>query len=111
MRVTAIIIGAILLIAAVRGTEKDSAPGANDGKGLWGLLKADFEPGPQGNFLAWFAAILAIGAIGYIPHLEGVSTALLAIVIIVLLLEPGKNGPQGASVLGQLADAVTKKGS
>lgn len=108
MRVTAIIIGAILLIAAVRGTEKDSAPGANDGQGLWGLLKNDFEPGQKGNFLAWFAAILAIGAIGYIPHMEGISTMLLAIVIVVLLLESNQSG---GGVFQQLADAVTQKGS
>lgn len=104
----AIIVGAILLLVAIRGTEKDSAPGANDGQGLWALLKNDFEPGQKGNFLAWFAAILAIGAIGYIPHMEGISTALLAIVIIVLLLESNQNG---GGVFQQLATAVTEKAS
>lgn len=108
MRVTAFILGAILLVVAIRGSELDSAKGANDGQGLFPLLKKDFEPGPKGNFFAWFAAIIAIGALGYIPHLEGVSTMLLALVIVVLLLETNQGG---GGVFQQLAAAVTQKGS
>jgi hypothetical protein len=107
MRVTAVILGAILLIVAVRGTETDSKLGSGDKQGLWPLLKADFEPGQsgqKGNFLAWFAAILVIGALGYIPHLEGISTMLLALVIVVLLLSSNENG---GGIFQQLAQAVT----
>lgn len=93
MRVAAIIIGAILLLVAVRGTEIDSAPGANDGKGLWPLLKGDFEPGQKGNFLAWLVAILVVGAIGYIPQLEGVSTLFIALLIAVLVMSAVKKNP------------------
>ncbi len=103
MRVVAIILGALLLLVAVRGTQTDSAPGAGDGKGLWPLLKNDFEPGQQGNFLAWFVAILIIGGIGYVPELKGVSTLLLAIVITALLFSAIKKNPQ---LLNEAASAV-----
>lgn len=93
MRVVAIAIGALLLLVAVRGTESDSAQGAGDGKGLWPLLKNDFEPGQQGNFLAWLVAILVIGAIGYIPQLEGVSTLFIALLIAVLVMSAVKKNP------------------
>lgn len=93
MRLVAIILGAALLLVAVRGTEIDSAKGANDGKGLWPLLKNDFEPGQQGNFLAWLVAILVVGGIGYIPQLEGVSTLFLALLIAVLVMSAVKNEP------------------
>lgn len=93
MRVVAIIFGAVLLLVAVRGTEIDSAPGANDGKGLWPLLKGDFEPGKQGNFLAWLVAILVVGALGYVPQLEGVSTLFIALMITVLVMSAAKKNP------------------
>lgn len=82
-----IIIGAILTISGVRGTETDSAPGNGDGQGLFPLVKGDFEgTGQQHGFLVWFAAILAIGALGYAPDLKLFANAVLALVIIVLLL-------------------------
>lgn len=93
MRIVAIIIGAILLVVAVRGTEIDSSPDAGDGKGLWPLLKNDFEPGQQGNFLAWLVAILVVGAIGYVPELEGVSTLFMALLITVLVMSAIKKNP------------------
>jgi hypothetical protein len=93
MRVVAIIVGAVLLLVAVRGTEIDSAPGANDGKGLWPLLKNDFEPGQQGNFLAWLVAILVVGAIGFVPQLEGISTLFIALLIVVLVMSAAKKNP------------------
>lgn len=105
MRVVAIIIGAILLLVAVRGTEIDSAPGSGDGQGLWPLLKQDFEPGQQGNFLAWLVAILVVGAIGYIPQLEGLSTLFITLMIAVLVMGAvGKN----ANLLQSAASFVTK---
>jgi hypothetical protein len=106
MRVAAIIIGALLLLVAVRGTETDSAPGANDGKGFWPLLKKDFEPGQKGNFFAWFAAILVIGALGYIPHLKQVSTLMLTLVTVVLIIGAIKKNP---NLLQQAAATVTEK--
>ncbi len=103
MRLVAIILGALLLLVAYRGTEKDSVHGNGDGKGLWPLLKGDFEPGPQGNFIAWFVAIVTIGALGYVPPLKTVSTLMLALVIVALLFSAIHKNPQ---LLNQAASAI-----
>jgi hypothetical protein len=100
MRLVAIIAGAVLLLAAARWNE--------GGSNLWPLLKGDFEPGKQGNFIAWFVAIVAIGALGYVPELKGISTLFLAIVIVVLIFSAIKKNPQ---LLQQAAQAVTQKAS
>jgi hypothetical protein len=106
MRLVAILIGGVLLLVAVRGTEIDSAPGASDDKGLWPLLKNDFEPGQQGNFLAWTVAILVLGAIGYIPELETLSTVFIALLILVLVMSAVKGNP---NLLQNAASEVIQK--
>ena len=75
-----LIIGAVLLIAAVRGTTDGPA-------GLYALLVGDFT-GPA-NFVYWAVAILLIGALGYIPKLKTFSVALLSLVVLVLFLKKG----------------------
>jgi len=107
MKVLAIILGALLVDVAVRGTYEDSAPGANDGKGLWPLLKADFEPGAKGNFLAWFAAILIIGMIGYVPELKPIANSMLVLVILVLLLAAGNPQTGTGGFFAMLKQAAT----
>jgi len=72
-----IIVGVILLIAAVRNTQQK----------LFFLLANDFT-GPN-NFIYWFISILIIGAIGYIPKLKPVSDGFLVLVILVLFLRKG----------------------
>lgn len=69
--------GAVLLIAAVRNRQGD----------LFTLVQGDLT-GPV-NFFQWAMAILLIGAIGYIPKLKGVSTALLALVLVAIFLRRG----------------------
>jgi len=110
MRILAIVFGAVLLIVAVRGTY-ENAGGVNstDGKGFWPLLKNDFEPGQRGNFLAWFAAILIIGMLGYIPQLKPFSNTLLALIIVVLFLASGKPAQQGGGFFQQLQQAISQK--
>jgi hypothetical protein len=90
-----LIIGAVLLISAARGTVQT---GPNGGPGLFTLLESDFTG--QDNFIFWFVAILIIGAVGYIQKLRPFSVALLALVIIVLFLK------KGAGFLPQLASAI-----
>lgn len=106
MRLVAIIIGAVLVLVAVRGSEVNSSVNATDGKGLWPLLKGDFEPGQQGNFLAWFVAIVIIGGIGYVPQLEGISTLFLALLIVVLVMAAVKKNP---NLLQNAASEVVSK--
>ena len=62
---------------AFRGTEHDFAK----------LAVTDFGGGSQ--FYAWAAAILVLGALGYVPGLRKTSSALLALVIVVLVLVHG----------------------
>lgn len=106
MRIAAIVVGAILVLVAVRGTEIDSAKGASDGRGLWPLLKNDFEPGQKGNFLAWLVAILVVGAIGYIPQLESISSLFIALLIAVLVMSAVKKNP---NLLQDAANTLVSK--
>lgn len=70
-----IIIGVVMVVAAVRGTNTD----------LVTLIKGDFTG--KGNFIYWLVSILIIGAVGYIPDLKPVSRAFLVLVVIVLFLD------------------------
>lgn len=92
-----IIIGVVMLIAAARGT--------TDGPtGLWGLLLNDFSG--ANNFIFWMAAILVIGAVGYIPKLKPVSTALLGLVVLVLFLVKGNPGATAGGFFSQFTSAL-----
>lgn len=74
-----IIIGLVLVISGVRDTQAQ----------LWAQVQKDFTPPQQQgqhSFLAWFFAILIIGAIGYIDELKELSRAFLVLVILVLFL-------------------------
>ncbi len=92
-----IIIGTVLLIAGVRDTQGD----------LFTLLQNDFSTSAQKqgqhSFLAWFVAILVIGALGYVEDLKPFSRAFMALVIIVLLLSNGGFFSQINSELGLTA--------
>lgn len=71
MILIALLIGAILIVAAIRGSQ-----GA-----LFSALGEDM-PG----FVIWGAALFAVGAAGWIPGLKPVSRGLLALVIVVIVL-------------------------
>lgn len=71
MVLVVLFLGAILLVAGIRGTYRD----------LFTALSIDV-PG----YIVWAAAILALGAIGLIPGLKPVSKGLLALVLIVLIV-------------------------
>ena len=71
MIIVALLIGAILIVAAIRNSQ-----GA-----LFTALGTD-APG----FIVWAAALFALGAIGFIPGLRPVSRGLLGLVLLVLIL-------------------------
>lgn len=71
MILIALFIGAILIVAAIRNSQ-----GA-----LFSALAQDVP-----DFVIWAAAILAIGAIGFIPNLKPVSRGILALVIVVIVM-------------------------
>ena len=70
-----IIVGAVLLVTAIRGTTGSLAT----------HLAQDFS----GQFLVWLLAIVLIGAIGYAPPLKQISRLLLALVAVVIVLKDG----------------------
>lgn len=86
-----LIIGIFLLVSAVKGTQGD----------LFNLIQVDFQG--QGNFVYWFVAILAIGALGYIPKLKPISVGLLTLVIAVLVLKKGDPTGIGGGLFSQLS--------
>ena len=67
-----VMIGAVLLVAAIRNTQGDLAT----------ALETDV-PG----FLVWGLALGAVGALGYVPGMKQVSRGLLALVLVVLVLQ------------------------
>jgi hypothetical protein len=71
MAFLALIIGAVLIVAAIRNSQND----------LFTELGTDI-PG----FVIWAAAIVAIGMIGLIPALKPVSKGLLVLIVVVLIL-------------------------
>jgi len=72
MIIIALIIGGILIVAALRNTQGVLAS----------ALMTDVPA-----FIVWAAAIAAIGAIGFIPGLKPTSRVLLALVILVIVLK------------------------
>jgi hypothetical protein len=75
-------IGAILVVAALRDTQGS----------LFSALGSDIPA-----FVVWAAAIVAVGAIGFIPRLSPVSKALLGLILVVLFLRNYKNILTGIS--------------
>lgn len=90
-----IIIGLVLLVAAVRNSQDN----------LFALVQKDVTG--QGNFLYWIASIGIIGAIGYVPKLKPISTALLGLIILVLFISKGGFFEQFTT---QLASTTTAPG-
>lgn len=92
MPIAFIAIGALFLIAAVKGTLTDNG----QQPGLLTLLKSDFvSTSAQGNFLIWLVTLWVIGALGYIPGFRPIANALLFLVILVLFLSNSKNSGTG----------------
>lgn len=71
MILVALLIGAILVVASIRGTQGV----------LFSALATDV-PG----YVVWAAAIVALGAIGFVPELKPISRGLLILVVIVIVL-------------------------
>ena len=81
-----IFVAVALIVSGFRGTHRC----------LFTLLTED----ASGKFLAWGAAMLVIGGLGYVKPLEPVSNALLVLLIVVLFLANG-------GVFTQASSAVT----
>jgi hypothetical protein len=82
-----IIIGAVVLVSGVRGTQSD----------LWKLVQGDFDPSlqqpGQASFIPWVLAILIIGAVGYVKELRPLSHGFMALIIIAMIIKAFKQNP------------------
>ncbi|MES2169779.1 MAG: hypothetical protein V4479_03535, partial [Actinomycetota bacterium] len=72
MLIIALIIGVVLIIAAIRNSQGT----------LFTALKSDVPA-----YGIWAAAIIAVGSIGFVPGLKPVARGLLALVILVIILK------------------------
>lgn len=77
MALALLFIGVLFVVAAVR----------NQQSALLAQLEGDFSG--SSNFLFWAAAIVLLGAIGYIPKLKPISVALLVLVLVSIALKKG----------------------
>lgn len=68
-----IALGILLIVVGIRNTQTQ----------LGKQIQTDFTG--QGNFFYWIAAIMIIGALGYIDELRAPSRAMLALVLIALI--------------------------
>lgn len=89
-----LIIGTVLVVSAVKGTQGQLAQ----------LVKSDFTG--SNNFIYWTVSILLIGSVGYIPKLKSLSTAFLALVIIVLVLTKGNPQAVGGGFFQQFTQGI-----
>jgi hypothetical protein len=96
MILVVLFIGILLIVAAVRNSHKT-------------LFQAVGQDVP--DFIVWAAAILAIGALGFIPGLKPASRGLLALVIVVLVLNNYQNIVAGFSSTWKNQVVANKSGN
>ena len=89
-----LIIGILLVVSAVQNTHCI----------LVKQIAKDFS-GP-GNFFYWVVALIALGAIGYIPKLKPISDGLLIAIVIGLIVSRGNPNFPGGGVFQQLQTAL-----
>lgn len=78
MPIALLIIGAVFIVAAIRGTHKE----------LFEVIKDDFSG--SNNFLTWGLGIFFIGAIGYSKTFKPISNAFLVLLFVVIFLTSGR---------------------
>lgn len=71
MTLVVLTIGIVLLVSALRGT--------------YGALFADLRQDVP-KFTVWAAALIALGAIGYIPGIKPISRGLMTLVLVVIIM-------------------------
>jgi hypothetical protein len=87
MPVILLVIGILLIVSAIKGTEHE----------LGKLIQEDFTG--SGSFLYWLAAIGVLGALGYVPALKTPSRYLIALIIVAMVFS-------NQGVLSKLLQAI-----
>lgn len=85
-------IGTILLVAALRNT--------------YGALFSDLGQDVP-KFITWAAAILALGAIGFVPGLKPISRGLMALVLLVIVFQNYSDILKGFGAVSKAPAATT----
>lgn len=94
-----IVVGIVMLVSAVRGTNGQ----------LITLLKGDFTG--KGNFIYWIAAIGILGALGYVGPLKTPARYMMALVLLVLFLKVGNPMASNGGVFRQFTAAINGEAS
>lgn len=82
------------------------ATGINNTTGnLGALLKKEFTTAP--SFVPWLAAILGVGALGFIDNLKPIANSFLVLILVVIILSNGGFVTQLVSALGIANDGTT----
>lgn len=76
MPIFLILIGAMLVISGAKGTTQE----------LGQLLKEDFAPATGIGFGTWIVALIAVGALGYIPKLKPLANAFMVLIFVGMML-------------------------
>ena len=90
-----LLIGITLVVSAVRDTQGN----------LVSLISGDFT-GPA-NFWYWIAALLAVGAIGYVPRVKPVSDGLIVLIVLALFLSKGNPKSAGGGFFQKFTEALS----
>ena len=69
-----LIIGLIVLVAAIRGKQTD----------LWNLIRSDFTG--SNNFFYWVLAVILLVALGTFKPIRPITDAFLGLIILVILI-------------------------
>lgn len=78
MPIALLFIGAVFIVAAIRGTHKE----------LFEILKDDFGGSP--NFFTWGLGFFFIGLVGYNKTLKPISDAFLVLLFVAIFLTSGR---------------------
>jgi hypothetical protein len=95
-----VLIGLLLIVTAIRGTQAN----------LWNLLYGDITGSGTGGkgFIVWLAAILTIGVLGYYRPLQTPSRLLLALVVLgIFISNQGVFTKMSAAFTGPLPQPAT----
>lgn len=75
-----LVVGLVLIISGVRGTQSD----------LFASVKGDFTG--SNNFVYWALSILVVGALGYVPTLRPLSRGFIVLIVVGLLFNKANGG-------------------
>jgi hypothetical protein len=89
-----VVVGLIMIVVGVRGTQKE----------FGAQLASDFTG--DGNFIWWLASLGAVGAVGYVPQLRQFSIAFMTLIIIAMLIAQQKAGGASGGFFEKLSQAL-----